>query len=529
MQRESLRRFNQPAVVLLLLAVCYLFFFYGLGKIGLLGPDEPRYAGVAREMYNTGDYVTPRLYGEPWFEKPPLTYWSSALGFAVFGVTEFGARFGSAAGAAVCVFLTYFVCNRLWGRRIAIWAALILATSTGFFAFSRAASTDMPLTVCLTVALLCFLAANSAGEPDRRWWFYGFYVFLGLGVLAKGPIAWVLPGIALLVFLIQRGGLSAWKQWHPEGILLSLAVALPWYVAATAANGSQLLETFLIEHNFQRFTTTTHGHGQPFYYYGPTLLLLTFPWTFLLLPSLRRALDRLDWVLIWWAAVPVIFFSLSGSKLPGYILPAIPALALLSARAVTVQASPVFRIAVMLEAAFMVLLGVTFGFFSHLLDIDPHVNGMWIAAVLFSLAALLVAAAFWLRPDFVAGLNLLAVTAVVVVAISFVLPRFDLTDTMRPWGDSSQHVLPKSETVYIYKPARWMFYGIQFYRQNNMREISSPEELVYVTKMQPRVFVLAEDRVLPELGRITNVKLDIVRTVGKHTGLWAAQVPSNAP
>src|SRR5262245_37990510 len=142
MQRQALRRYIDPLFVVLLALVCYLLFFHGLQRLGFVGPDEPRYAAVAREMLVSGDYVTPRLHGLPWFEKPVLLYWGSALGYAIFGLNEFGARFPSALGATLCVFLTYFGGRRLWGRAAALFGALVMASSVGYFAFARAASTD---------------------------------------------------------------------------------------------------------------------------------------------------------------------------------------------------------------------------------------------------------------------------------------------------------------------------------------------------------------------------------------------------
>ena len=204
-RRPELHRFTEPLILLLLATACYVFFFHGLSSIGLLGPDEPRYAAVAREMYQTGDYVTPRLHGVPWFEKPALYYWSAVLGFSVFGVSELAARLPSALAATASVFALYLVCRKLWGRATAVAASLILGSSAGYLAFARAASTDMVLTTCLTMALLSFLMGYNGREPERRWWFLAFYAFIGLGVLAKGPVAILLPALSLLGYLVFPG------------------------------------------------------------------------------------------------------------------------------------------------------------------------------------------------------------------------------------------------------------------------------------------------------------------------------------
>src|SRR5436190_14203202 len=363
MRRLELQRFTEPLLLLLLAGVCYALFFQGLSGIGLIGPDEPRYAAVAREMYQSGDYITPRLNGEPWFEKPVLMYWGAAAGYAIFGVGEFGARFPSAFGATLCVFFTYFVCTRLWGRTTAVWASLILSSSVGYFAFARAASMDMPLTICLTMALLSFLMGYNSNGANRRRWFFAFYAFIGFGVLAKGPVAIVLPALSLFAYLLFRGRFSEWKGWYPRYAWIILAIAGPWYLAVTWVNGFEFIRVFFINQNIERFTSTVHGHPRPFYFYIPDFLMLTFPWTFLILPVLRRTLDRNDRILIWWTIVPIVFFSFSGSKLPGYILPSVPAMVMLCAREIPKGYSRAFKIAALIEAGAMLFIGVAFGFF----------------------------------------------------------------------------------------------------------------------------------------------------------------------
>src|SRR5215813_9020385 len=177
--KPRLRPYFDHIIIAVLAAACYVFFFHGLNSIGLIGPDEPRYAAIARDMLLTGDYITPHLNGIPWFEKPVLMYWLSAVWYKIFGINEAGARFPSALGATICVFLLYWCGRKLWDRSTGFVAGLILATSIGWFSFARAASTDMPLTLCLTAALVFFLAAINDGSLRGRWWFYAFYAALG--------------------------------------------------------------------------------------------------------------------------------------------------------------------------------------------------------------------------------------------------------------------------------------------------------------------------------------------------------------
>ena len=520
-RRPELHRFAEPLTLLLLAGACYVFFFHGLSNIGLLGPDEPRYAAVAREMYQTGDYITPRLHGIPWFEKPVLYYWGAALVFGILGVGEFASRLPSALAATASVFAIYFVCRKLWGRATAVFASLILGSCAGYLAFARAASTDMVLTACLTLALLSFLMGYNGREPERRWWFLAFYAFIGLGVLAKGPVAILLPALSLFGYLVFRGKHDEWKEWHPLYALMVLAVAAPWFVAVIRANGFEFVQVFFINQNFERFTSTVHGHQRPFYFYLPVLLMLTFPWTFMLVPALRRAFDRNDRVLVWFAIVPIVFFSVAGSKLPGYILPSIPPIVMLCARTVLSASSRAFRIAVFIQAGVLLFIGVAFGFFGQMLSIDPHVSGMVIMAVTFSMAAALAVIAIWFKPSTLAVFNATAIAAIVFIATSFILPRFETTDTMRPWKTVLRAIVPDDQIVYLYRPTRWMEYGLQFYRFNNAVDLYAPEEVEAVLKSDSKVLFVADDKGLTEFGEIAGVEIKVMTTVGNQSAFWA--------
>src|SRR5215467_8654004 len=227
--KPALSQYFDRIVIGVLAVLCYALFFYGLGSIGLIGPDEPRYASIAREMLRTGDYITPRLYGLPWFEKPPLMYWLAAAGYKIFGNSESAARFPSAAAATVCVFFIYYCGRRLWNRGTGLLAALTAATSIGSSAFARAASMDMLLSACLTMALVFFLFGLNDPAPRRRLWFSLFYAALGLGVVTKGPVALLLPMLSLAGFLLLRGRWQEWRSWYPGSLWITAATAGPWY------------------------------------------------------------------------------------------------------------------------------------------------------------------------------------------------------------------------------------------------------------------------------------------------------------
>ena len=517
MKRRKTQRFAQPLILLLLAAACYIFFFQGLSSIGLLGPDEPRYAAVAREMYQTGDFVTPRLHGMPWFEKPILLYWFVALGFAVFGVGEFAARFPSALTATASVFFIYFACRRLWGTTTGTWAALIFASSVGYFAFARAASMDMLLSGCLTIALLCFLLGYNSKTPARRWWFLAFYSFIGLGVLAKGPVAVLLPALSLGLYLLLAGRRDEWKEWHPLYAVVVLAIAAPWHIAVVRANGFEFVRDFFIYQNLERFTSTVHGHPRPIYFYIPVLLMLTFPWTFMIIPALRRAFDRTDRILLWFAVVPIVFFSFAGSKLPGYILPSVAPIVMLCARSISSVSSRAFRIAVFIEAGTMLFIGIAFGFFGEMLNVDPHISGMRITAITVAIAAGLAFIATWLRPPELAIFNAAVMAVLVLIATNFVLPRFETTDSMRPWQSVLQSTIPGDQKILLFQPTRWMVYGMQYYRFNKMGEVWTPEDLDAALQSGSKAYFVADDKALVEFGKAQGVEIKILTTVGNQS------------
>ncbi len=520
-QREAIRRYQNPLTLVLLAVVCYLLFFHALGSVGFLGPDEPRYSSIAREMLRSRDFITPRLNGEPWFEKPVLMYWGAALGDAIFGAGEFGSRFPSAFSATFCVFCLYFCGRRLWGQSAGLICALVLASSVGFFAFSRAASMDMLLTASLTVALCSFLVANNAAGRSRRRWFCAFYAALGFGALAKGPIAFVLPGLSLLGFLLSRRRLNEWKTWHPGCAWIIAAIAGPWYVVCTLANGASFPREFFLNHNLQRFTTNMFGHPHPFYFYLPVLLMLTFPWTFLLISAVRRKFDANDALLLWWIGIPLVFFSFSVSKLPGYILPVVPPIAILCARELLRGPSRLFRIGTLIEAGTMIFIGIGFGFFGSMISVNPHVDGILIASTAFILAAVLIVIGLWLKPAVLGVFNLIAILSLVLFGSILILPRFNATDTMRPWAAALTDLARPDQIVYLYKPQRWEEYGLQFYRFGKAAAIRSGDQLMNLTANSPEVLCIADNDALDEVAHIANVDMKIVLALGNQTAFLA--------
>jgi hypothetical protein len=346
------QRIGWTILILITLYVCY---FSHLGVIGFVGPDEPRYAWIARDMAESGDWVTPRLYGKPWFEKPPLLYWGGAIFFKLFGPSapEVAARLPSAISALLATLALAWLAWRTCGEECARWLLLLLPTSVGMIGFSHAAATDMPFAGMLTTAMVCAAVAlglvttteNTPILPRTPWLaliLFGF--FLGLAVLAKGPAAIILSGGAVFSWAIfTKRWRDAFRLLHPAAIASLCLTALPWYILCARRN-PDFFRIFIIEHNFKRYLTPEFQHVQPFWFYVPVLLVAFLPWSFLVVITgasgirelwRNRQITALVCLILCWSAFCLIFFSISRSKLPGYVLPAVPAIALLVVHAIS--------------------------------------------------------------------------------------------------------------------------------------------------------------------------------------------------
>jgi 4-amino-4-deoxy-L-arabinose transferase-like glycosyltransferase len=356
----TLRKFSWAVLILLTLYVCY---FSHLGAFGFIGPDEPRYAWIARDMAESGDWVTPRLYGKPWFEKPVFYYWSAALCFKLFGVNETSARLPSALCALLATLALAWLALRLGGWQTTRWVLLLLPSTVGMIGFSHAAATDMPFSAMLSVAMVCgavgldivppdklHAAETREGQPvfrqTKRTIYLSLALFgfsLGIAVLAKGPAALILAGGATLLWAAST---KSWRDvlrlFHPIAIGVFFLTCLPWYVLCARRN-PEFFRVFIIEHNFKRYLTPEFQHIQPFWYYLPITIAALLPWIFWLAwfatgaerndeGGYRRSLILF---LAAWGVFPILFFSLSKSKLPGYILPAVFPLGFLISLAVT--------------------------------------------------------------------------------------------------------------------------------------------------------------------------------------------------
>ena len=326
---------------LLLAGFCGFLFFWGLGYFGLIGADEPRYAQVAREMLERHNWITPFLDGKPWLEKPVLYYWEAMLVYSIAGVSDWAARVPSALNATLMSIAVYLFLRR-FRPGFQLDGALMTASAAGVIGFARAASMDMSLAAMFTIALLAWYGWY---ESRANRYLALFYLFLGLATLAKGPVAPFLAASIIIVFAAAARNLRLVSRtiWVP-GIVLFCAIALPWYVAVQISN-PDFFRVFILEHNLARFGTGVYHHKEAFWYYLPVVLLGLIPWTIFVtgasLDSIRawwsergqlfQPENALNVFLVIWLVVPGVFFSVSQSKLPGYMLPALPAGTLLLA------------------------------------------------------------------------------------------------------------------------------------------------------------------------------------------------------
>ncbi|RJG06320.1 glycosyltransferase family 39 protein [Noviherbaspirillum cavernae] len=316
-----------------------IVWFYGLGARTLIPSDEGRYAEMGREMAATGDWITLRLNGIKYFEKPPLQTWMNALTFKVFGLGEWQARLWTGLCGLLGIVLVAHTGRRLFGERIGFFAGTVLATCFMWAGLGHFNSLDMGLAGMMTIALCSLLIAqrDDATARERRNWMLLCWAGMALSALSKGLIGIVLPGAALVLYTLISRDWAIWKRLHfGAGLLVFFAITTPWFVLISLKN-PEFPHFFFIHEHFQRFTSKVHHREGPWHYFIPFLLLGIFPWLGVLAQSLwhgRRDSSQTfqpKTMLLVWSVFIFFFFSISGSKLPAYILPIFPALALLVA------------------------------------------------------------------------------------------------------------------------------------------------------------------------------------------------------
>ncbi|MDR3734925.1 MAG: glycosyltransferase family 39 protein [Acidobacteriaceae bacterium] len=545
--------------MLVLVVLTTFFLLYGLvplfggAQLGLVGADEPRYAQIAREMLATHNRecdalhaeivprnltptainasyhcllagtVTPILYGQPWLEKPALYYWRAMGFFREFGVADWSARLPSATGAGFLIILIFLHMRRFRpGGHLD--AALITASCAGIIGFSRGASTDMQLAAPFCIGMLGWYAWYETG---KKFWLFDLYFFVGAATLAKGPVAPFMAGAIIFLFIALRREWSLLRRtiWLP-GIALFFAMVLPWYIAVQRKNPTFVREFFL-EHNLERFGTNRYMHHQPRYYYLVVLVLALMPWTVFAIRALvdalqisitewkvrshpqrylgyQRAGDAFPEFLVLWAIFPIVFFSFSGSKLPGYILPSLPPITILTG-------DYLYRIRERGMPRWLLWAhACTVGFITFVILLCPTymvVERIWLPtrAVLLAaiIAGLFVAGMLVTVAKGGAGKVRMATCIAVAASILFLMsnvhfqvfghrfalqngPLLDENYSARPLARMLTKDAPDVHTVAVYNVRRDMEYGLAFYLNRPMvnYELSGipPQEHILVVR-----------------------------------------------
>jgi 4-amino-4-deoxy-L-arabinose transferase-like glycosyltransferase len=516
------------------LAFTVFFLSYGLTPLlggdglGLVGADEPRYAQIAHEMLGRFDSaptlkarlsacVTPYLYGHPWLEKPALYYWRAMFVFQDFGVHDWAARLPSTSFAFIMAALIYLHMRRFRpGGHLD--AALITVACAGIIGFSRGASTDMQMAAPLAIGLLGWYAWY---ETDSKFWLFDIYFFTGVATLAKGPVApfLALAIVASFAFLRRDMGILWRSIWWP-GIALYFAIVLPWFIAVQHQNPT-FFQEFFMEHNLERFATNRFQHQQPFWYYLVVVLLAVMPWTVVALRALadgiqtsvaewrvRRAAvckpcagrpgDAFPEFLVLWALIPIIFFSFSASKLPGYILPSIPPITILTGDYLFRRRHAGLNRWVLIGHAVLSGIMTMFAlllpwFVAHGPQVPPT-RALVVASLASLGAALLILVV--VKGYGVARLRLVT-TGVLMVLVLFlygvgpffgipavgatkrVIHLLDRSYSARPLAERLEPLAPNDETVAVFRVRRDVEYGLSFYRNRqvvNYEESGVPDE-----------------------------------------------------
>lgn len=334
-----MKRTLSGLLLVTLLASLTALWFGTLDYRRLVRPDEGRYAEIPREMVASGDWITPRLNGIKYFEKPALQYWATAASFEIFGEHQWSARLWPAITGFLGILLAWYTGRRLWGNAAGMLAGGMLASALLYNVMAHVITLDMGLSFFLQLAITGFIFAQQDDARASQRWMWTAWIALALAVLSKGIVAIVLTGGTLVVYTVLNRDAGPWRRFRPvSGLLIFLAIAAPWFIAVSLAN-PEFAHFFFIHEHFERFLTKAHRRYQPDWYFVPIFLIGALPWSFMWIHGLLKRWPRRvqgafspERFLTVWVVMTFLFFSFSNSKLAPYIIPIFPALALLSAK-----------------------------------------------------------------------------------------------------------------------------------------------------------------------------------------------------
>lgn len=493
-------RVAAPRAWILLVVLGALCLWFGtLDARHLLRSDEGRYAEIAREMWLSGDWVTPRYNDLKYFEKPPFHLWMTALAYQAFGLGEWQARLWVALCGAAGILLTMLAARRWWGPRVAGWAGLVLLAAPNWNLGSHFNSLDMSVSGALSAVLAGTLLAQhpQASATRRRGWMLFAWAAIAIATLTKGLIGIVLPGLALVTYSLWARDWQVWRRLHiVGGTLLMLALTVPWFWLVSQRN-PEFAQFFFIHEHFERYTSSTHQRGAPFWYFVPQLLVGFLPWLGLwpgiaaqvMRPAATAGL-RPELLLAAWSVSIFVFFSASGSKLPGYILPLMPALAMLAALALDRLTARAWSRQLLVALIVAVLLAAASPLAARLSS-DGATNALlrayapWLAAAALSLVAGLLGAR-WLHRRGRQQTSMVVYGLTMFVGASIGLLGHETLGR----GSSGIDLVPAIRAVL--KPdmplygVRLLDHTLPFYLQHPLVMVESPDELEFGVGQEPQ-------------------------------------------
>src|SRR3989338_3885560 len=499
----------------LLIAIA-LIWFANLEYRTLIKPDEGRYAEIPREMVASGDWGTPRLNELKYFEKPPLQYWATATAYTLFGEHQWTSRLWAGLTGFAGILLVWFAGLRLFGREAAGYAALLLSSSLLYVLMAHINTLDMGVTFFLTLGILGLLLAQAQADVwKRRNWMLIAWAGLALAVLSKGLMGIILPGAALFLYcVIQRDfGVLKRMHWLP-GIAVFFTISVPWFVLVMQAN-PEFFERFFIYEHYQRFTTTVHGRYHPWHYFIPILLAGALPWTVLMFDAMWRTLRNSSLpngkfnsarFLLIWAVFIYVFFSMSGSKLPSYLLPMFPVLALLMGRRIAEMRARIlcWQVAPAIPVALVLLvLALNVDKFADTpgqIELYPHYGSWLVVAALVSLGGLLTGMLLLWREKKPSAVVVLALSALLSAQVG--LSGYETIARER----SANHI---AEAIRAEVKPGIPFYSVltyeqtlPFYLKRTFTLVQYQDEMAYGIQQEPQRWV---------------------PTIEEFAGVWATQ------
>lgn len=492
----------------LLFVLATLLWFGTLDYRHLIPSDEGRYAQMAREMLVSGDYITPRYNDYKYFEKPPLHIWVTAVVFQLFGLGEWQARFWSGITSYLTILLISFTALRLYGSLAGYLAALILLASPMWVVGGHFNALDMGLSAFLNLALCSLLLAQHAFTENHplaaRNWMWVCWLAMGLATLSKGLIGIVIPGMVLFAYIVTRWDWRILIRLHIiSGLVIFLAVTAPWFIAVSIQN-PEFAHFFFIHEHFERFTADAHRRTAPFYFFLPLVVVGFLPWMPQFFQSAWQTLKQYrlgqfsaNWLLWVWFVIILLFFSVSRSKLPGYIMPIFPALAILASKAIVdyLETNPSLSNGWRFQTLFFVVLAaVGFFFLSEIGrggqpdEVEAYQRyTVWIAVALACLLGFSLIATILAKRNSLLSIGLFAfgffLTATIAGTGHETLGRavsgYDLAQKVK-------EQIPNNAKIYS---VRLLDHTLPFYLRRNTIMVEFTDELTFGTKQEPDKWV----------------------------------------